>query len=143
MTETAIANILKQRGIYVTNTRIVVFKIMTEHKGPINASQIHKLSANKLDRISVYRTLQVFLKKDLILTIPNSKGWPKYLLKNISENKDSGKPKRMIIYFICRNCGKVETVKTLKHLAELTPSNHEVDTSQLILEGKCSDCNSV
>ena len=141
MTESAIINLLKKRGIYVTNTRIVVFNIMVEHKGPINASQIQKLSSSKLDRISVYRALQIFLKKKLIITIPGEKGWPKYMVRNFRENEDLTKPERLIVYFICKRCGKVETVKTFRHLAELTPENHLVDTSQLFLEGKCSDCN--
>lgn len=140
MTDTAIINILKQKGIYVTNTRVIVFKIMYEHKGMINASQIHKLAMFKLDRVSVYRTLQAFLKKDLIHTISSSKGWPKYLLKDFDENKDTVKPNQIQIYFICTNCGSVKQHKTYKHIPEIIPDNHQVTACQIILEGKCSTC---
>lgn len=140
MNDQAISNLLKKIGIYVTSTRLAVFKIMFEHKGAINASQIQKLSSDKLDRISVYRALQAFLKKKLIIMIPGEKGWPKYLLRDWKESSDLFKPERMMVYFLCKKCGKVETIKTFRQLSELTPENHQVDTSQLILEGKCSDC---
>lgn len=141
MTDTAIINILKQKGIYVTNTRVIVFKIMYEYKGMINASQIHKLAMYKLDRVSVYRTLQAFLKKDLVHIIPNSKGWPKYLIKNFDENKDTIRPNQIQIYFICNNCGLVKSHKVYKHIPEIIPANHQVNACQIILEGKCSACN--
>jgi len=141
MTDTAIANILKARGIYITPTRIIVFKIILEHKGTINAAQIHKLASFRLDRVSVYRALQAFLKKGLILTVPNSRGWPKYLIKNLAENKYHTKPDKTTIYFICTNCGAVKTTKTLKPIAQLLPGNHQIETCQLIVEGRCSDCS--
>jgi Fe2+ or Zn2+ uptake regulation protein len=143
MTEPAISNLFKKRGIYVTNTRLAVFKIMLEHKGTINATQIQKLSSSRLDRISVYRALQAFLKKKLIITIPGEKGWPKYLVRDLNENGDVTKPDRMIVYFVCRQCNKVETLRTFKHIAEMLPLNHEVDNCQLIIEGKCSNCSDV
>lgn len=141
MTDTAIINILKQKGIYVTNTRVIVFKIMYEHKGMINASQIHKLAKFKLDRVSVYRTLRAFLKKDLIHTISNSKGWPKYLIKNFDETKDTIRSNQIQTYFICTSCGLVKPHKIYKDIHEIIPANHQVNTCQLILEGKCSTCN--
>jgi Fe2+ or Zn2+ uptake regulation protein len=140
MTDTAIVKILRQKGIYITTTRINVFRIILDHMGTINASQIQKLSLTKLDRVSVYRALQAFLKKGLIIKVPGSRGWPKYLIKNLKDLTDSAKPNKTTIYFICTQCGTIKTSKTLKHISGLLPNNHQVETCQLIIEGTCSDC---
>jgi len=141
MTDTAITNYLKNKGIYVTSTRIMVYRIMSEHKGTINAAQIHKETMFKLDRVSVYRTLQIFLKKEIILVIPKAKGWPKYLVKNPDENKDAERPEQIIIYFTCNNCGAVKTNRIFRLSPELVPQNYKVRNCQIILDGRCSICN--
>jgi len=140
MTDTELITILKDRGIYVTNTRIAVFRIMHEHKGTINASQIHKLAPARLDRVSVYRALQAFHKKGLIAEIPGTKGWPKYLVTNTGNNK-TNKASRVQVYFVCRKCGTVEAGKTFHSIDEFLPDKREVSNCELILEGICSSCD--
>lgn len=140
MAEKKISEILRQKGIYITNTRIKVYKIMLEQKGTINASQIQKLTLFQLDRISIYRALKIFLKKGLIYRIPNSKGWPKYLVKNVHEEQNHPLNGMKAVHFICRVCGTVKTTKTIKQFPELMPVGYTIDNCEVIMEGKCDNC---
>ncbi len=140
---TEIIGLLKNKSIYVTNTRIMVFRIMYEHKGTINASQILKIALGKLDRASVYRALQVFMKKRLIAVVPGSKGWPKYLLINPAISCDTGRTNKVLIYYVCKKCGAVEVGKMYRNISEFIPDKREIAGCQLILEGVCSSCRAV
>lgn len=141
MTETAIINILKQKGIYITHTRVIVFKTLLSHIGAANAAEIHRLAPLKLDRVSVYRTLQVFLKKGLISLAPNSNGWPQYLIKDLAPPGTSIEPNKIATYFICRNCGAIKPIKIFNLVSDLVPQGYQVDSCQVILKGKCEHCN--
>ena len=141
LTDSDITIILKKKGIYVTNTRITVYRTMYEHKASINTSQIQKLASAKLDRVSVYRALQAFRKKGLIAEIPGTRGWPRYVLTNTSAAEVSDKTSRVNIYFICRSCGAIEASKTCRNLAEFVPVKLDMYKAELLLEGVCSNCS--
>ncbi|MBL7703294.1 MAG: hypothetical protein JNM14_13675 [Ferruginibacter sp.] len=140
MTDAAITEILKNKGIYVTTTRVKVYRIMLEQRVPVNAAQIHKISAPQLDRVSVYRALQVFVQKGIISTLPRSKGWPLYLLKKSNLPNDPVKPGDINIYFTCSSCGRLTTQKAYALNTQLVPANYIVNRCQVILEGICTSC---
>ncbi len=138
MDDKIIAAILKQHDVYVTHTRLLVFKVMQEHKGTINVSELHKLTAFKLNRISVYRTLQLFLKKGLIFYVPDPIGWPKYIIKDFSANRTILQDTQA--YYLCEECGVVQIIELVKDITDAIPMDLKVNSCQIILEGKCIAC---
>jgi Fur family ferric uptake transcriptional regulator len=132
-----IMHMLKELGVYVTQNRVAVLKIFLQCPGAISVSRICKLSAIKLDRVSVYRTLQAFVDKNLILLVPNAQGKPHYILKaNPGLAHQNG-----AAFFICASCGDSELLSdTVEINHNHLPGHHIVKTQYLVLEGFCQKC---
>lgn len=130
---------LKQYRVYVTRTRIAVLKILLQQKGAVSVHHIRKVSAD-LDRVSVYRSLSLFLKKGLIITLPGITGYPQYLMSDFLEQDNVGNDHSQRVYFICRRCGHAELVRQPVILSIQKPGYYEINNCNIILEGKCSGC---
>lgn len=130
---------LRKHSAYVTQTRISVLKVLSQSRSSISLSHIRKLSPVALDRVSVYRTLQLFLKKGLIQTVPNSKGNCRYILKEFL-NRSSSPSASHFVHFICNNCGYTELIEQAVPLVFDKPGNHQVNNCYILLEGICSEC---
>lgn len=140
VTDQTIIAILKEHSAYVTPTRIAVMKVLAENKGGISVSRIRKLSVIGLDRSSVHRTLQFLLKKGLILTVPNSKGNMRYIVKNFVAPKRVLPGKDPLVYFVCSKCGATELIEQATALSIKVPDNYQVNKSNVVLEGLCDKC---
>lgn len=139
-TDEAITRFLKRKGAYVTTTRMTVLRIMLSQHGPVTLADINKLSKKKLDRVSVYRTLQLFLKKEIILLARNGNGWPHYIVNERPLTERELEPATVSCWFICNTCEKVKPVRIYKPLPDMAPAGHLVTHCQLILKGSCADC---
>lgn len=135
--EHTICERLKQLHIYRTITRTTVLNILHRYKGGISLSRIRAVSDTALDRVSVYRTLQLFIKKGLVLRIPTSSGNPRYMLK-----EEPGKEKNLFqVYYICKQCSYTELLDTPPlRLPVKKPTGHSVMTCTVVVEGICRDC---
>lgn len=131
---------LKKHSAYVTQNRIAVLKVLSQSQGSISVSRIRKLSPVALDRISVYRTLQFFLKKGLVLIVPNSKGNPHYVLTDFLKIPTGYLPEHQLVYFICNKCGYTERIEQCAEIAFNKPDNHQVANCYIVLEGNCNKC---
>jgi|GEM_PF-966383 len=132
-----IIHMLKELGVYVTQNRVAVLKVFLQCSGAISVSRIRKLAAIKLDRVSVYRTLQAFVDKKLILIVPNAQGKPHYILKaNPGLAHQNG-----AAFFICTGCGDSELLPdTVEINHDHLSGYHIVKSQYLVLEGFCQKC---
>lgn len=135
-----IINTLKKHSAYVTQNRIAVLKIFLQNHISISVSRIRKLSTVELDRISIYRTLQFFLKKGLIRMVPNSRGNPHYILTDLLQPSSLSSAKDHIVYFICTSCGHTELIEQRSAPVFNKPGNHKVSNCYVVMEGLCSKC---
>lgn len=133
---------LKRHKAYVTQNRIAVLKVLYESRGSISVTRIRKLAPVGLDRVSVYRTVQFLLEKGLVLTVPNSKGNPHYILKEFLKSGPVNATGDHKVFFICNACGYTEMVEQAGPLVFKTPDDHQVKNAYLVLEGSCSKCRS-
>lgn len=131
---------LKKHSAYVTQNRIAVLKVFLQSRTSISVSRVRKLAPVALDRISVYRTLQFFLRKGLIQTVPNSRGNPQYILSDFLKPSSLNLTSDQLVYFICNNCGHTELIAQSDPPVFRKPGNHQVNNCYIVLEGLCSKC---
>ena len=136
----AIIITLKKHRAYVTQTRIAVLRVLSQTRGSISVSRIRKLSPVALDRVSIYRTLQLFLEKGLILIVPNSRGNPHYILTDFLKMTSANSLENQLVYFICKTCGHTELIEQGDSLIVKRPANHQVNNCYIVLEGICNRC---
>lgn len=92
--------ILNKAGLKKTEVRLLLLDFLSKTKAPLSANTIfEKLKKNKLDQVTIYRTLDSFLEKGLIKKVETGKREAEYEL--IDEHDDHH-------HMICVKCNKIE-----------------------------------
>jgi Fur family transcriptional regulator, ferric uptake regulator len=131
-----IISTLKALGIYITRNRIAVLKVLMQSSGAISVASIRSLSPVRLDRVSIYRTLKVFLERGVIFIVPNSNGIPYYMMK---AGKDLSK-KQGAAFFICTHCGASESLEEPVLIEDRSSVDRQIKNRYVVLEGICIAC---
>ncbi len=133
--ETTFASVLKNNGYSHTKPRLVVFEALQKNQ-PLNQAQLASKLAKKIDRASVYRSLELFEKLGIVQRV-----WLGY--KSHLELSELFSAHHH--HLTCYNCGKVIAVEDHEleeHLAQIakkfgfTPQNHQVE-----INGTCLACS--
>lgn len=144
MDEQRFKDLLKSKGLKVTNQRILVLETMAGHPGEhMTAEDIYDLVRVQYPEIglaTVYRTIQVLLDLHIIDKVSFDDGFTRYELA-MQMDDDS---KHHHHHAICKSCGKVcafedDYLDTLEEALEksmgFTVVDHEVK-----LYGYCKEC---
>ena len=95
--------ILKSNNLSVTDTRKKILGLFIGKEGALAHADIEKGAGEKFDRVTVYRTLQVFVDKGIIHTIPTPDNSIKYAL--CKDECSEGHHHDHHIHFQCKECG--------------------------------------
>lgn len=127
---------LAERGHHVTQPREVVFTLLLNSPSPQSMSELIAKASGQVDRVSVYRNIELFEELGIVHRI--YVGW-KYKL----ELSDQFLAHHH--HLICLNCGKVIDIEDEKHLEEFTaevakrfgfqPRGHQFE-----IDGYCKEC---
>ena len=112
---------LKQHHLTITKARIKILELFQISENALENCLIEKKTQNQFDRITVYRTLQAFLKKGIIHTIPTY------------DNS--------IRYALCTsNCGKTICLGKTDISIVQRPKEYIIHKTDAILTGVCNIC---
>ena len=135
---------LKEKGLKVTNQRLLVLQVLAENKDRhLTAEDIYELVKEDYPEIglaTIYRTVQLLLEMQLVDRINLDDGCVRY---EIGETLD-GTGKHHHHHLICKTCGKVLPFKDdlldelERHIEEET-GFHVLD-HELKFYGQCSEC---
>src|SRR3990170_1319168 len=99
---TDIKEILKRSQLSVTASREKILHLFLEQAGALAHGDIEKKAGEKFDRVTIYRTLQTFVEKGVIHSIPTADNSVKYALcKDCGEGHHHDDH----VHFVCGNCG--------------------------------------
>lgn len=134
-----IAATLKELGVYVTQNRIIILKVLMQCSGAVSVANIRRLANTRLDRVSVYRTLQAFLDKGVLFVVPNTSGVPHYAVNGAIRQSD----KQGSAFFICTKCGASELLKDQVEVKHHSGAGQLVNIKSryVVFEGFCEKCN--
>lgn len=128
-------DILKQNNHNITRTRKIVFDVLLNHE-PRSFSSISQHTGSAINRSSIYRTLDLFEKLNIVDRV--SLGW-KYKFEL------SGNFTKHHHHLVCSVCGNVtsfqetviieQQIKTIANRAHFVPLSH-----QLEITGICANC---
>ena len=79
MSNTALT-ILKKSNLSITGSRQKILELFLNSNGALEHADIEKKTGESFDRVTVYRTLQLFVEKGLIHLIPTTDNAIKYAL---------------------------------------------------------------
>jgi len=137
--EKEINYILKRNQLSVTESRTKILELFLAKNGALAHGDIEKKAGEKFDRVTVYRTLQSFLDKGIIHSIPTADNAVRYAL--CKDDCTEGHHHDNHIHFICKNCGVTICLDEVLIPKVVLPEGFKVQQIEMVVSGKCKDCN--
>ena len=130
--------LLQKKNIKITDTRKEILRILSESKSAVSYNTIKEKTKLKLDKVTIYRTLETFEKKGIIHSIPSGEG-----IKLYSFCKDQcadHKHEDNHVHFKCEVCGDVSCLYDIVIPKIQLPEKFTMKSSKLIVNGTCNQC---
>ncbi|MEN9685985.1 MAG: hypothetical protein RLZZ28_1771 [Bacteroidota bacterium] len=130
---------LKKHQLSITDSRKKILELFIRSKSALAHADIETHSGTEFDRVTIYRTLQTFVEKGIIHTIPTTDNSVRYAL--CKEDCVSGHHHDDHVHFMCDECG---TTYCLDHVTVPKinlPGGFTATQTDLVVSGKCIKCN--
>ena len=101
-------------------------------------ADIERKAGEKFDRVTVYRTLQVFVEKGIIHSIPTADNSIRYAL--CKEDCANGHHHDNHIHFICNSCQKAICMEGVVVPEVVLPNGFKPYQYAMVVTGVCKDC---
>ena len=133
----SIRELLKKNQLSVTDSRMQILDLFYKAPGALAHADIEK-KAHKMDRVTIYRTLQTFEEKGMIHTIPTADNSVKYAL--CKEQCAEGHHHDNHVHFVCEHCHKTICLDDV-HVPDVKlPRGFMPLQSNMVVHGICDAC---
>lgn len=136
--EKAILDILKKNRLSITDSRARILELFLSQSGALAHGDIEKRTGERFDRVTVYRTLNSFLNKGIIHTIPTTDNSIRYAL--CKENCEEGHHHDNHVHFVCDDCGNTICLDEVTIPQIQLPEGFRPKQVEMIVSGKCDAC---
>jgi len=129
-------HMLKETGLYCTEARVAILKVLMETVGPLSQDQISgQLESRTLNRVTVYRTLESLAEAELVhRAFMEDRAWHFELADHCTEHQCHP-------HFTCTRCGVTQCMTDITLPMAVIPRKGFVITRQQVrLEGLCPAC---
>ena len=133
-----IGNLLKGNSLSITDSRKKILQLFLEQPGALAHGDIEKRAGEKFDRVTVYRTLQTFVDKGIIHTIPTADNSIRYAL--CKDDCSEGHHHDHHIHFVCDVCGNTYCLDDVVTPDIKLPKGYSAGHVEVVVEGVCKNC---
>ncbi len=137
-TMSAVDTILKRNQLSVTDSRKKILELFKEQNKALAHSDIEKRAGEKFDRVTVYRTLQIFVEKGIIHTIPTADNSILYAL--CKDDCTTGHHHDNHVHFVCDNCGITYCLDSVVTPEVKLPQGFRPHEINVVAKGVCENC---
>lgn len=138
MTDQAM-ELLRRHRLSVTDSRMKILDLFLQSGSALAHHDIDIKIKEKFDRVTVYRTLQTFMDKGIIHTIPTNDNSVKYAL--CKDNCEEGHHHDDHVHFICSICGVTSCLEEVHVPQVKLPRGYKSMQTEVIISGVCKTCN--
>ncbi|MEY3921107.1 MAG: hypothetical protein RL634_868 [Bacteroidota bacterium] len=131
--------ILKSSALSLTAGRKTILDIFLSSPNALAHQDIETICKEKYDRVTIYRTLQTFLEKGIIHTIPSSDNITRYALCN-DDCIVTGYHHDNHVHFTCDTCGKTICLDETEVPSVHLPKGFRAHQINMIVSGVCKSC---
>lgn len=132
------AALLKAHGLSVTDGRKDILDLFLSRKGALAHADIEKKLGDRYDRVTIYRTLQSFVDKGLIHSIPTKDNSIRYAL--CKDECASGHHHDHHIHFVCKRCEHTYCLDEVATPSVKLPKGYTVSQVEMVVSGVCQSC---
>jgi Fur family ferric uptake transcriptional regulator len=130
--------ILKTNQLSITGSRKRILELFLTNNGALAHGDIEKKAGEKIDRVTVYRTLQSFLEKGIIHTIPTADNSVRYAL--CKDECTEGHHHDNHVHFVCNVCGNTTCLEHVTIPPVKLPAGFQPIDYQMVVTGLCENC---
>jgi Fur family ferric uptake transcriptional regulator len=138
MQGTSVNEVLRRNQLSVTDSRKKILELFHGRSGALAHSDIEKITGEKFDRVTIYRTLQTFVEKGIIHTIPTADNAVLYAL--CKDECTSGHHHDNHVHFICDNCNVTYCLDSVVTPEVNMPAGFKPMQMDLVVTGICKNC---
>jgi Fur family ferric uptake transcriptional regulator len=130
--------ILKSNQLSITDSRKKILSMFLNSDGALAHADIEKNAGEKFDRVTIYRTLQVFVDKGIIHTIPTPDNSIKYAL--CKDDCAEGHHHDHHVHFQCKQCGVTYCLDDVTTPDVRLPKGYAAEQIEVVISGVCKNC---
>ena len=134
-----VGELLKKNSLSVTDSRKKILQLFLEQPGALAHGDIEKKAGEKFDRVTIYRTLQTFVDKGIVHTIPTADNSIRYAL--CKDECSEGHHHDHHIHFVCSNCNNTYCLDDVVTPEIKLPNGYSAEQVEVVVEGVCKNCN--
>ena len=131
-------DILHHRQLSSTESRRKILSLFLNSHDALTHGDIEKEVGDKYDRVTIYRTLQTFVEKGIVHTIPTADNAVLYAL---CKECEEGHHHDDHVHFICRACEKTICLDDVVSPKIDLPEGFVSENVQVVIKGVCKDCS--
>ena len=135
---TRVDDILRRNSLSVTESRKKILNLFLNVQGALAHGDIERKAGEKFDRVTVYRTLQTFVEKGIIHTIPTTDNSVRYAL--CKDNCTEGHHHDNHVHFICLQCGTALCLEDIAAPEIKMRRGFSINEIEVVVKGICLDC---
>lgn len=129
---------LQRNSLSVTESRKKILQLFLEQTGALAHGDIERKAGEKFDRVTIYRTLQKFVDKGIIHTIPTADNSIRYAL--CKDECSEGHHQDHHIHFVCSNCNQTYCLDDVVTPEIKLPKGYQAEHVEVVVEGICKNC---
>ena len=127
---------LEKKGVRVTSIRILVLNALMNASGTMSLGDLESV-LETVDKSSIFRTLELFVKKHVVHAIDDGSGSVKY---EVCEGEDECTLADMHTHFYCEACHRTFCLKDISAPIVSLPQGFQANSINYIIKGICPEC---
>lgn len=137
ISEAKASAVLRRKHLNITDSRKKILSLFLNHKDALAHADIEKNAGEKFDRVTIYRTLQTFVEKGIVHTIPTADNAILYALcKDCDEEHHHDDH----VHFVCQDCHTTICLDDVVSPQIKLPDGYLPENVQVVINGVCKNC---
>jgi Fur family transcriptional regulator, ferric uptake regulator len=128
-----VRNILRQHHISITRARLAMLQVFLRTNGALTYDNFLNHPSLQLNRVTIYRVLNLFADKNIIHRVPATDNINRYLMQQASAIVHSN--------FMCTKCKRIIPLETIVSPKVKLPKDFMQQNVEIIIGGLCASCN--
>jgi Fur family transcriptional regulator, ferric uptake regulator len=133
-----VGHLLRHNNLSITDSRKKILQLFLAQEGALAHGDIEKKAGEKFDRVTIYRTLQIFVDKGIIHTIPTADNSIRYAL--CKDACTEGHHHDHHIHFVCNQCQNTFCLDDVVTPEIKMPKGYNATHVEVVVEGLCKNC---
>ena len=141
-TSTHLQNLLRSNDIRHTDGRMAILLHFDGAGHALSQPDLEKALGDLYDRVTIYRTLTLFLEKGILHKVLDDSGAMKYALCPDACHDHEHAHQHDHVHFKCLRCGNTNCIEDVEVPAIVLPKGYTLTEANFLLSGICKACNS-